>query len=100
MPTTKEYTSDWDKRAAEIKKAVGYRCQMCRKQCYKPKERVRTTKKVLTVHHINGDTKNDALVNLIALCAPCHLRVEAMNKRLLKKWMDDHVTVNGLEIVR
>ena len=95
MPTTKQYTENWEARAAEIKRLARYKCHMCKKQCYKPGQRVRTTKKVLTVHHINGDTMNDARANLMALCAPCHLIIEAMNRRLLKKWVADHTTVDG-----
>lgn len=34
------------------------------------------TKIVLTVHHIDGDKKNNNDMNLIALCQRCHLRLD------------------------
>jgi len=85
MPMTKDYNKSFKDKALALKQACGWQCQMCHKQCYRPGERARSKKKVLTVHHINGDTRNDKLTNLIALCAECHLRIETMNRKLRKR---------------
>ena len=83
MPMEKgRYPSDWRLIAQAVKEAAGWRCQQCGKQCRKPGERLGTPGKAghqwtLTVHHRDHKPENCSTENLVALCAPCHLRADA-----------------------
>ena len=78
MPMDKKrYPANWREIAEEVKAAAGYRCAACGKKCRKPGEPLDTHKRTLTVHHIDHCPENCARENLIALCAPCHLRADA-----------------------
>ena len=87
----KQYSKDWKLISKNIITASGNKCELC----FAPNEctvnrstRVqypwelahqgggKETKIVLTVHHIDGDKKNNSRHNLIALCARCHLRID------------------------
>ena len=75
MPMKRElYPADWKAIAEAKKEAVGWICEDCGKQCRKPEEPFDTHSRTLTVHHIDEDPGNCSPENLIALCAPCHLR--------------------------
>ena len=78
----KKYPADWDKIATELKNRVGWQCEDCGKQCRKPGEPFSTHKETLTVAHINHVEHDCRDINLVALCAPCHLRYDAPMKRL------------------
>lgn len=77
-----KYPADWDAIAGEIKADADYRCEGCGKQCRRPGEALDTHKRTLTVAHINHTPADCSRANLIALCAPCHLRYDAPAKRL------------------
>lgn len=59
------YPSNWDKIANAAKADAMWRCEHCGKE---PSE-----KNPLTVHHIDGNTANNAWWNLAALLRECHL---------------------------
>lgn len=73
----KRYPADWEKIALEIKTAAGWKCQKCGKQCRMPGEAFDTHKRTLTVAHLNHTPEDVRPENLMAMCAPCHLRYDA-----------------------
>lgn len=75
-----KYPSNWKEIAFRIKRAVGWKCEECGKQCRRPEEPFDTHKRTLTVSHQNHDTTDNRRENLKALCAPCHLRYDAEYK--------------------
>ena len=78
MPMQRElYPADWDKIAFAVKEDAGWKCQKCGKQCRKPGEPLDTHKRTLTVAHLNHIPQDVSPENLMALCAPCHLRYDA-----------------------
>ena len=80
MPMDKKrYPANWKQIAAAVKEAAGWRCQQCGKQCRRPGEKLDTHQRTLTVHHIDHQPENCEPANLIALCAPCHLRADAQH---------------------
>lgn len=70
------YPVDWRLIATCVKEAADWVCQECGKQCRRPGEKG-SQADTLTVHHIDHLPSNCAMDNLIALCAPCHLRADA-----------------------
>lgn len=76
-----KYPDDWPDIAAAIKEAVGWQCQVCGKQCYRPGEKVLKTQNVLTVAHINHVESDCRPENLVAACSVCHLKYDAERKR-------------------
>lgn len=78
MPMEKErYPANWKEIARSVKELSGWRCAGCGMQCRKPGEPFDTHKRTLTVHHIDHKPENCSRENLIALCAPCHLKADA-----------------------
>ena len=78
MPMERErYPADWKTIALRIKENAGWCCEMCRKQCRKPGEPFDTHKRTLTVAHLNHVPEDVRPENLMAMCAPCHLRYDA-----------------------
>lgn len=78
MPMERErYPADWKRIAFEVKERAGWKCQSCGKQCRKPGEPFDTHKRTLTVAHLNHTPEDVSKENLMALCAPCHLRYDA-----------------------
>jgi len=71
------YPGNWPAIARRVKEAARWHCQQCGKQCYHPGETCIDRRKVLTVHHVNHLPHDCRESNLIALCAPCHLRADA-----------------------
>lgn len=101
MPMEKgRYPADWKQIALEVKEAAGWRCQQCGKQCRKPGEGLETPGRsghqyTLTVHHKNHRPEDCSVENLIALCAPCHLRADApwhAERRRRRKEGQEHGT--------
>ena len=71
------YPPDWERIAFEKKESVGWICEKCGKQCRKPGEPFDTHKNTLTVAHLDHTPENCGVDNLMAMCAPCHLRYDA-----------------------
>ena len=80
MPMDKKrYPPEWKQIAETVKEVAGWRCTICGKQCRKPGEPFVSHKYTLTVHHIDHHPENCSYENLIALCAPCHLKADAQH---------------------
>lgn len=78
MPMERErYPDDWERIARNVKEKAGWCCQNCGRQCRKPGEPFDTHKRTLTVAHLNHIPEDVSEGNLMALCAPCHLRYDA-----------------------
>jgi 5-methylcytosine-specific restriction endonuclease McrA len=78
MPSNRSlYPDNWPDIAHAIKETADWRCSQCGKQCYRPGEPCPDRTRVLTVHHINHIPADCSAENLVALCAPCHLRADA-----------------------
>ena len=70
------YPKDWKQIAAQVKEEAGWKCEECGKQCRRPGEPFDTHRRTLTVHHIDHTPENCERSNLVAPCAPCHLRAD------------------------
>ena len=78
MPMEKDrYPNNWKEIAFKVKQKADWKCQECGKQCRKPGEPLDTHKRTLTVHHKDHQPENCSDDNLVALCAPCHLKADA-----------------------
>lgn len=78
MPMEKHrYPDNWREIATAVKDAAGWKCQQCGKQCRKPGEPFDTHRRTLTVAHLNHTPEDCRPENLMAMCAPCHLRYDA-----------------------
>lgn len=71
------YPRDWERIALEVKDSTGWKCEKCDKQCRRPGELFDTHRRTLTVAHLNHTPEDCRPENLMALCAPCHLRYDA-----------------------
>jgi len=71
------YPDNWDEIARQVKDAADWTCQTCGKLCRRPGEPFDTHQRTLTVHHDDGHPENGAPENMIAVCAPCHLQLDA-----------------------
>ena len=67
------YPADWLLISLATKHAADWRCQDCGMQCRRPGEPFDTHKRTMSVHHIDHTPSNCDPINLIALCAKCHL---------------------------
>lgn len=72
-----KYPDNWKDISWNIKQSCGWVCQKCGKQCRKPGEPFDTHRNTLTVAHLNHEPKDIRPENLMAMCAPCHLRYDA-----------------------
>jgi len=65
-----KYGENWEFIARDIKEKADWKCRKC--------GRTRDVKKnvKLTVHHIDGNCKNNTESNLICLCSKCHLEAQ------------------------
>lgn len=77
-----EYPDDWQVTAQRIKDEAGWCCQKCGKQCRRPGEALDTHTRTLTVAHINHQPMDDRDENLVALCAPCHLKYDNVMRNM------------------
>lgn len=85
MPMQRErYPQDWNDIATAIKDAADWTCQNpeCNRQCRRPGEKFDTHRRTLTVAHLWPDDHDPMapVVCVAALCAPCHLRVDAARR--------------------
>lgn len=116
MPIKREnkakYPKNWDEIAERVKQKAFGRCELCGTYTYStPEEHLtedelnkigddigtsccsdkrKNAKYILTVHHKDRDPTNNSDDNLIALCAPCHLRKEAKARK-----KERHITLYG-----
>lgn len=77
----KRYPKDWEQLAFEVKRDAGWRCEKCGIQCRRPGEPYVTGRFVLTVAHLNHVPEDCRRENLMALCAPCHLKIDQQHHR-------------------
>lgn len=70
------YPKNWKQIAAQVKEEADWKCEECGKQCRRPGEPFDTHRNTLTVHHKDHTPENCHRSNLVALCAPCHLRAD------------------------
>mgnify|MGYP001397670851 CR=1 FL=1 len=89
MPFVKErYPVDWPAISRRIRDRSGGKCEFCGAQNYQPHP-VTGSRVVLTVAHLDHDTRNNADDNLRALCQRCHLSIQA--KVIMERpWMLGH----------
>ena len=64
------YPEDWPFIAAAVKKAAEWCCE----HCGHPHDQ--KARRVLTVHHLDGNKANCTRENLVALCQKCHLHIQ------------------------
>lgn len=64
-----KYNDNWPEIAAQVKVEAGGCCEAC-SHVHDPANGY-----TLTVHHLDGNSMNDARWNLAALCQRCHLRM-------------------------
>jgi len=67
------YPPDWAEIALREKERAHWMCEECGADCHAPSSQHNR----LTVHHLDHNPANCAPDNLIALCAPCHLRADS-----------------------
>ncbi len=87
------YPENWEDISLAVREKSGWTCQKCGKQCRKTGEsiwefvqRVKLSnleitrhpiKWCLTVAHLNHEPSDCCEENLMAMCAPCHLKYDA-----------------------
>ena len=72
MTHDSRYHPEWETVSRYVRELFNYHCARCEKDCRKTKN----AQMVLQVHHIDENPANNALENLIPLCASCHLKIE------------------------
>jgi hypothetical protein len=88
-----DYTADWPEIAQLVKETADWRCVRCGHPAESPKKRRPCDercdparhpsglndgrRRVLTIHHLNGDKADNRWFNLLALCQVCHLVIQA-----------------------
>lgn len=79
------YPVDWPVTALAVKEANGWRCSACGRQCTRPGEPYNGARNVLTVAHLDPDSYASEFAQVAALCAPCHLRMDAPFSALFRR---------------
>jgi hypothetical protein len=80
MSTNCDYPDNWQEIATEIKQAAGYRCTHCGLPCLLPggdySHLSLSVRRKLSaqVHHRDCNPSHNNPINLVCLCAGCHLR--------------------------
>jgi len=69
------YPPDWPAIALREKERAQWMCEQCGADCAAPSNQANR----MSVHHLDHDPHNCDPDNLIALCAVCHLRMDAMH---------------------
>lgn len=77
------YPENWREISHFIRDANLWQCQECGRQCTKPGEPYSGGTWVLTIAHFDQDYTG-AHIFVAALCAGCHLRHDARQRRLLR----------------
>lgn len=83
----KGYTENWENISVSFREKSGYICDSCRINLSKHK-------RLLHVHHQNGDKSDNSFSNLIALCADCHRKEPYHNHMFVKH--EDTKLINRL----
>lgn len=81
------YSSDWGAISAGVRRTAGYICGKCNVN-------LTDHKRLLHVHHINGEKSDNSRANLLPLCIDCHRREPAHGHMQVKR--DDMITINRL----
>lgn len=87
------YPENWEEISLAIREKSNWTCQKCGKFCRKPGESIwefivraeltdlsvarHPMRWCLTVGHLNHDPSDCSEENLLAMCAPCHLKNDA-----------------------
>lgn len=81
------YPTDWNTIATEVKESADWQCQQCGKQCRRPGDPFDTHRRTLTTAHVWPDDHDTMapVVCVAALCAPCHLRLDAERRKEQRK---------------
>jgi hypothetical protein len=89
-----KYPPNWQELRMRVLARAGHCCELCflrngvyarrgpggpieSEQLTRPDDPKGWTRIVLTIAHINQDPTDNRLVNLLALCQRCHLRIDA-----------------------
>lgn len=72
MAHDSRYHAEWETVSRYVRELFNYYCARCANDCRKTKN----AQMILQVHHIDENPANNALENLIPLCASCHLKIE------------------------
>ena len=72
MAQDSRYHAEWETVSRYVRELFNYYCARCANDCRKTKN----AQMILQVHHIDENPANNALENLIPLCASCHLKIE------------------------
>lgn len=91
----KKYPENWKEIRKRILNRANNRCELCNAENGKSHWKT-GSKVVLTIHHIDGNVKNNQNCNLIALCQRCHLRLDKC-RRINNKKADK---INNSEIIK
>lgn len=94
-----KYPKNWKEIALRIKNEAQWQCECCGKQCRRPWEVFDTHKNTLTVAHCNHIEMDVRPENLAAMCAPCHLRYDAVHhgESRYKNRYKDQLVFPGME---
>jgi len=77
MPSKSGYHKNWVKISRRIRDRDDFTCKLC--GCC-----ART--RVLHVHHIDWDTRNNSSLNLVTVCTSCHNGIHAEHYRPSEHW--------------
>jgi len=88
----KLYPENWEQLADRIKSEAGYKCESCKS--------FSIPGKILTVHHLDNNPKNNKDKNLVALCQVCHLSFQSrylpgqrfLFKKYIPQWLEKRKT--------
>ena len=72
MAIDQRYHPEWDTVSRYVRELFDFYCAKCSKDC----RHAKNANSILQVHHIDENPGNNALENLIPLCAACHLKIE------------------------
>lgn len=87
----KKYSKDWKQvrekvmtRAGQVRDEKGKiikeaRCELC-PAINKLLHWLTGSKVVITIHHINFNHTDNRMINLLALCQRCHIKLDVVNK--------------------
>jgi predicted restriction endonuclease len=78
----KKYNSNWKEISNRVRAAYGNRCAKCGAKHMSYKEKTDSTI-IITIHHIDGNCKNDHDYNLVPLCQKHHLDLHRGVKNII-----------------